>query len=106
MQLALARVGVDVGLFDALASSGGTTSTELACKTKVDIVLIGERSTRCISLISRWANCATERLLRYYQSVGMILQRGPDDFAPNNVTEALAWDGGRAGICVQCVSSS
>ncbi|KAK4653883.1 hypothetical protein QC762_511040 [Podospora pseudocomata] len=82
MQLALARVGVDTGIFRFLVVNNGTSSVELARERKVDLVL-------------------TQRLLRYYQSVGMILQKGPDEFAPNNVTEALAWEGGRAGICFQ-----
>ncbi|KAK0665928.1 S-adenosyl-L-methionine-dependent methyltransferase [Cercophora samala] len=82
MQLALARVGVDIGLFPLLVASKGCSSVDLAEKTKVDLVLM-------------------QRLLRYYQSVGMILQTGPDDFAANNITDTLAWEGGRAGICVQ-----
>ncbi|KAI1499972.1 S-adenosyl-L-methionine-dependent methyltransferase [Biscogniauxia marginata] len=82
MQLALARVGVDIRLFELLMASHGSTSSELALKTQVDIVLM-------------------KRLLRFYQSVGMISQRDADYFIPNNITDALAWEGGRAGICVQ-----
>ncbi|KAB5575467.1 S-adenosyl-L-methionine-dependent methyltransferase [Coniochaeta sp. 2T2.1] len=83
MHLALARVGVDIGLFELMGhGTRGSTSAELANKTGVDIVLM-------------------RRLLRFYQSVGMILQRGEDDFVSNNVTNALAWEGGRAGIRFQ-----
>jgi hypothetical protein len=38
-----------------------------------------------------------ERLLRYYQSFGMVSQLGNHAFAANNVTKALASLGGRAG---------
>lgn len=39
-----------------------------------------------------------ERLLRYYQSMGMISQVADDEYGPNNVTAALASTGGRSGI--------
>ncbi|KAL8652657.1 MAG: hypothetical protein Q9210_002551 [Variospora velana] len=42
-----------------------------------------------------------ERLLRYYQSVGMVSQTTDDAFASSNVTKALASDGGRSGIQMQ-----
>ena len=101
IQVALARVGVDVGLFEALVASNGSSSSDLAQRTKVDIVLLRKFG---IYLVIPWmwlAYGGVERLLRYYQAAGMIVQLGADDFAPNNITKALAWDGGRAGICVQ-----
>ncbi|EER29453.1 sterigmatocystin 8-O-methyltransferase precursor, putative [Coccidioides posadasii C735 delta SOWgp] len=84
MQLALARVGIDIRLFDILSEGNGSSFTheELAKKTKVDIVLM-------------------KRLLRYYQSVGMVLQLDEDTYTATNVTEALASDGGRYGVYIQ-----
>ncbi|GKZ28714.1 hypothetical protein AbraIFM66950_011781 [Aspergillus brasiliensis] len=85
MQVGLARVGVDTRLFEILCEEGNhrvVGHAQLASKTGVDPVLM-------------------KRLLRYYQSVGMISQPADDGFAPNNVTRALASEGGRSGICMQ-----
>lgn len=38
------------------------------------------------------------RLLRYYQSVGMVSQPAEDAYTSNNITEALSSAGGSAGI--------
>ncbi|KAL8996039.1 MAG: hypothetical protein Q9169_004351 [Polycauliona sp. 2 TL-2023] len=84
LQLGLARIGVDVHLFEILSEKDGSASTTevLAQKTGVDPVLM-------------------RRLLRYYQSVGMITQTMDGAYAASNVTKALASDGGRSGIQMQ-----
>ncbi|KAI1372862.1 putative sterigmatocystin 8-O-methyltransferase precursor [Hypoxylon crocopeplum] len=81
LQLGLARIGVETRLFEILAESDGHAlcNGELAHKTSVDPVLM-------------------KRLLRYYQSYGMLSQLGNDEYCPNNVTKALASRGGRSGI--------
>ncbi|RYP45750.1 hypothetical protein DL768_007958 [Monosporascus sp. mg162] len=42
MRAALARVGVDIRLFELLVASNGSSSSELALKTRVDIVLMSK----------------------------------------------------------------
>ncbi|KAI0013792.1 putative sterigmatocystin 8-O-methyltransferase precursor [Xylariaceae sp. FL0662B] len=81
LQLALARIGVETRLFEVLTEGNGRafTNRELAHKTSVDPVLM-------------------KRLLRYYQSYDMISQPGDDDYRSNNITDALASDGGQAAI--------
>ncbi|KAB8253594.1 hypothetical protein BDV32DRAFT_156006 [Aspergillus pseudonomiae] len=75
-------VGVNLRLFEMIRDSV-SSHAELAIKAKVDPVLM-------------------RRLLRYYQSVGMISQLGIDTFVANNVTNnALASDMGRSGIYMQ-----
>ncbi|KAL8919505.1 MAG: hypothetical protein Q9172_004959 [Xanthocarpia lactea] len=73
LQLGLARVGVDVRLFEILSQNDGSsfTNKELAHKTKVD------------------------------PSVGMVSQTAEDAYASTNVTKALASDGGHSGIQMQ-----
>ncbi|EMR64685.1 hypothetical protein MGN70_008615 [Eutypa lata] len=81
LQLPLARIGIETGVFELLSENDGSTATnaELAGKTKVDPVLM-------------------KRLLRYYQSMGMISQLADDEYGPNNVTTALASVGGKSGV--------
>ncbi|KAI1140004.1 putative sterigmatocystin 8-O-methyltransferase precursor [Hypoxylon sp. FL0543] len=81
LQLALARIGVEKRVFEILAGGDGHifTNAELAHQSGIDPVLM-------------------KRLLRYYQSYGMISQPGNDAYSRNNVTTALASDGGRSGI--------
>ncbi|KAE8370459.1 S-adenosyl-L-methionine-dependent methyltransferase [Aspergillus caelatus] len=81
LQVGLAQVGVDLRLFEMIRDSV-SSHAELATKAKVDPVLM-------------------RRLLRYYQSVGMISQLDTDTFVANNVTNALASDMGRSGIYMQ-----
>ncbi|KAI1407192.1 putative sterigmatocystin 8-O-methyltransferase precursor [Hypoxylon sp. FL1857] len=81
LQLSLARIGVEKRIFDILAEGNGQvlTNDELARQSSIDPVLM-------------------KRLLRYYQSYGMISQPGNNEYCSNNVTKALASDGGRSGI--------
>ncbi|KAI0008843.1 S-adenosyl-L-methionine-dependent methyltransferase [Xylariaceae sp. FL0662B] len=72
LQPALASVGIKTGLFKALAECDGSTITndELSRKTNIDPALM-------------------RRLLRYYQSLGMVSQLGPDSFGPSNTTKNM-----------------
>jgi len=76
----MARVGNDAGIFRTLvAAEGPLSSAALAEKTNVDPVLM-------------------TRLLRYYQSYGMIKEEAEDAFTANNVTDALGTSNGEGGI--------
>ncbi|OTA90053.1 hypothetical protein M434DRAFT_78600 [Hypoxylon sp. CO27-5] len=81
LQLVLARIGVEKRIFKILAEDDGHafTNGELAHQSSIDPVLM-------------------KRLLRYYQSQGMISQPGNDEYCSNNITKALASDGGQSGI--------
>ncbi|KAI3325423.1 S-adenosyl-L-methionine-dependent methyltransferase [Xylariaceae sp. AK1471] len=80
-QLPLALIGVETGLFDVLSDLRGVTATnaELARKTSVNPVLL-------------------RRLLRYYQSFGIVSQPGDDQYGANNITRALVSLGGRSAL--------
>ncbi|KAI0116525.1 S-adenosyl-L-methionine-dependent methyltransferase [Nemania sp. FL0031] len=80
-QLPLALIGVETGLFDVLAGLKGAlaTNAELAAKTGVDPALM-------------------KRLLRYYQSVGIVSQPGDDEYGASNITQALVSLGGRSAL--------
>ncbi|KAI1129770.1 S-adenosyl-L-methionine-dependent methyltransferase [Nemania abortiva] len=80
-QLPLALIGVETGLFDVLTALKGTlaTNAELAEKTGVDPALM-------------------KRLLRYYQSVGIVSQLDDDQYGANNITRALMSLGGRSAL--------
>ncbi|KAI0192155.1 S-adenosyl-L-methionine-dependent methyltransferase [Astrocystis sublimbata] len=81
LQVPLAQIGIDVKLFEHMAEMGSSTASvaTLAKDANVDPSLM-------------------KRLLRYYQSMGMVAQLGDDEYAPNNVTRAIATKGGRSGI--------
>lgn len=83
LQLALAKVGVDKGVFEILAEAkrGGKilTNASLADKAGIDPVLL-------------------KRILRYWQSLGTISQPDEDGYTANNVTDALASVQGRTAI--------
>ncbi|KAI1179887.1 S-adenosyl-L-methionine-dependent methyltransferase [Nemania sp. FL0916] len=81
LELSLAAVGVETRLFEILVEhkEEPTTTAELASKTKIDPVLL-------------------KRLLRYYQSFGMIDQLTDDQYQANNITSALVSPGGAAGV--------
>ncbi|KAI1120532.1 putative sterigmatocystin 8-O-methyltransferase precursor [Nemania abortiva] len=81
LQLVLARTGVDARIFSILTSAQGSglTNEELADKCDVDPFLM-------------------KRLLRYYQSHGMVTQLGNDKFGANNITKALGSKSGKSGI--------
>ncbi|KAJ8120520.1 hypothetical protein ONZ43_g2791 [Nemania bipapillata] len=81
LQLPLALVGVETHLFEVLTKHGqqGATNAELASTTGVDPVLM-------------------KRLLRYYQSFGMVSQPADDQYKANNITSAMVSLGGRAGV--------
>ncbi|CAJ2500565.1 Uu.00g034180.m01.CDS01 [Anthostomella pinea] len=81
LQLAIDRIGVETHLFEIMAEAEGSvfTNGELASKTNVDPVLM-------------------KRLLRYYQSCGMLSQPSDDSYSSNNITKALASTGGQSGI--------
>ncbi|KAJ0120808.1 O-methyltransferase [Diaporthe amygdali] len=71
LELPAAFIGVEKGIFSALASQAGTTSTEeLAEKTQIDPVLL-------------------KRLLRFYQANNMISQPGDDAYGANNITKGM-----------------
>ncbi|KAF2965716.1 hypothetical protein GQX73_g7861 [Xylaria multiplex] len=86
-QLPLALIGVETGLFDVLSGLKGAVAThaELTEKTGVDPDLL-------------------KRLLRYYQSFGIVSQPGDDEYAANNVTQALVSLGGRSALPFMCVA--
>ncbi|KAF3761234.1 S-adenosyl-L-methionine-dependent methyltransferase [Cryphonectria parasitica EP155] len=70
LELALARVGVEKGIFSIFASHAvAMTNAELSKKTQADPVLM-------------------KRLLRYYQSQEMISQLGDDSYRANYITKA------------------
>ncbi|KAK7755795.1 hypothetical protein SLS62_002080 [Diatrype stigma] len=71
LQLPLARIGVEKRIFELLSKRDGSTMTNAKL---------------------------AKRLLRYYQSMGMISQLADDEYGPNNVTKALATTGGQSGI--------
>ncbi|KAI1264328.1 S-adenosyl-L-methionine-dependent methyltransferase [Xylariaceae sp. FL1019] len=81
IQLSLAKIGHDTGLFDILTDLEGRSIThiELARRTQVNPSLMS-------------------RLLRYYQSFDMISQPDDDEFTANNVTRALVKPGGKSGV--------
>ncbi|KAI0389948.1 S-adenosyl-L-methionine-dependent methyltransferase [Xylariaceae sp. FL0594] len=87
LQLPLAVVGVETQLFDVLAKKkqnekeGDRVATiaELASSTNVDPVLM-------------------RRLLRYYQSFGIVDQLEADKFRANNITQALVSPGAKYGV--------
>ncbi|TGJ79387.1 hypothetical protein E0Z10_g9375 [Xylaria hypoxylon] len=81
LQLPLTLVGVETRLFEFLAQQEGKAAkvAELASMTKVDVVLM-------------------RRLLRYYQSFGMVDQLAEDQYLANNITSALALPAGRAAV--------
>ncbi|KAJ3565969.1 hypothetical protein NPX13_g7306 [Xylaria arbuscula] len=89
--LPFALVGVETRLFKILTEQQQPTNAELARRTNVDPVLM---SMPAWSHLGAMANSAcyvhVERLLRYYQSFGMIDQPS-DDYA-------LVSPGGRAGV--------
>ncbi|KAI0026095.1 putative sterigmatocystin 8-O-methyltransferase precursor [Xylariomycetidae sp. FL0641] len=79
LQLALARVGVEKGVFQNLAKYSALSNADLAAKTGISPALM-------------------KRLLRYYQSFDMISQPQDDIYKSNNVTKALASPTGESGI--------
>ncbi|KAI0550475.1 S-adenosyl-L-methionine-dependent methyltransferase [Xylaria curta] len=81
LQLPLALVGVETRLFEVLTERGQKESTnaELASMTNVDPILM-------------------KRLLRYYQSFGIVDQPADDRYRANNITSAMVSLGGRAGV--------
>ncbi|KAI0206668.1 S-adenosyl-L-methionine-dependent methyltransferase [Astrocystis sublimbata] len=80
-QLPLALIGVQTGLFDALSDLNGATSTDakLAEMTHMDAAFL-------------------RRLLRYYQSFGIISQTADCEYGANNITRALVSLGGRSAL--------
>ncbi|KAI1195961.1 S-adenosyl-L-methionine-dependent methyltransferase [Nemania serpens] len=72
LQGALAHVGIEKGIFELLAGQGnsGISSTALAQQTDIDPGLM-------------------KRLLRHYQSLGMVSQLGDDSFGPSKITKNL-----------------
>ncbi|KAI1744961.1 S-adenosyl-L-methionine-dependent methyltransferase [Xylaria scruposa] len=80
-QLPLALIGVETGLFDILSDLNGDAATndELAKKTSIDPALL-------------------RRLLRYYQSFGIISQSNDTEYGANNITRALVSLGGRSAL--------
>jgi transcription initiation factor IIE alpha subunit len=83
LQLALAKVGVEKGVFEILAAAKREgkvlANAELANKAGIDPALL-------------------KRILRYWESLGTISQPEEDAYTANNVTEALASVQGRTAI--------
>jgi len=80
LQLAGARLGIDLGIFNALASSEEPLSLETLAKP---------------------SNAAPEllaRILRYLASVGMLKETAKDKFAANNITKFLSHPGYQGSI--------
>ncbi|KAF2499929.1 S-adenosyl-L-methionine-dependent methyltransferase [Lophium mytilinum] len=71
LQVAMIKVGVDLGLFPALTQS----------KTPVTVAALAEKTSASSELL--------RRVLRYLASTGTIAETGTDTFAPNSVTRAL-----------------
>ncbi|KAI8626145.1 S-adenosyl-L-methionine-dependent methyltransferase [Xylariaceae sp. FL1651] len=80
-QLPLALIGLESGLLDILADLKGAaiSSAELSRRTDVDPALL-------------------ERLLRYYQSFGIISQLNDGQYCANNITRALVSLSGRSAL--------
>ncbi|KAL2789194.1 S-adenosyl-L-methionine-dependent methyltransferase [Aspergillus keveii] len=79
-QSALARVGIDLKLFNYLSESSTPSSIdELAAKTGAAPGLLG-------------------RILRYLSSMGIIKETAKDTFTPNNITQALAMPAIQSGV--------
>ncbi|MCJ1355674.1 MAG: hypothetical protein MMC33_005666 [Icmadophila ericetorum] len=80
LQPAMAKIGIDLNLFEILAASESPmSSATLAKQTGVDPILM-------------------KRMLRYYASFRMMLEEDEDKFTPSNVTKALVPDGSKAGV--------
>ncbi|PQE30043.1 hypothetical protein CJF32_00009466 [Rutstroemia sp. NJR-2017a WRK4] len=80
LQITMARVGVDLGIFDALMESKEPLSVEaLAEKTKAAEELLG-------------------RILRYLSANGQIQETSKDHFAPSPMTATLADKNYQGGI--------
>ncbi|KAI1123504.1 S-adenosyl-L-methionine-dependent methyltransferase [Nemania abortiva] len=81
LQLPLAFIGLETRLFEILVEHerGGATNAELASMTKVDPALM-------------------KRLLRYYQSFGMIDQPADDQYRANAMTSAMVLRAARSGV--------
>ncbi|KAJ2970115.1 hypothetical protein NUW58_g9796 [Xylaria curta] len=104
-QLPLALIGVETGLFDILSAlkGGAATNAELAEKTGVDPTLSSMTSISVVKCGLEVASNKTDaggvgRLLRYYQSFGMVSQPCDDRFSANNITRALVSLGGRSAL--------
>ncbi|KAF7508283.1 hypothetical protein GJ744_009428 [Endocarpon pusillum] len=79
LQIAGARIGIDLNLFNVLATSSPLTTRQFAQAKGANEALMG-------------------RLLRYLASVGMIKETGQDTFAATNITQTLATPGWQAGV--------
>ncbi|KAI1737711.1 S-adenosyl-L-methionine-dependent methyltransferase [Xylaria scruposa] len=81
LQLPLALVGLETRLFEVLTEYGQkeATDAELASMTNVDPILM-------------------KRLLRYYQSFGMVDQPADDLYRANSITSAMVSLGGRSAV--------
>ncbi|KAJ8130104.1 hypothetical protein O1611_g3524 [Lasiodiplodia mahajangana] len=79
LQLPLTLVGLETGLFETLEKKKEATNADLAIATKVDPILM-------------------KRLLRYYQSFGIVDQPSDDRYRANNITSAMISPGGLAGV--------
>ncbi|KAI0482300.1 S-adenosyl-L-methionine-dependent methyltransferase [Xylariaceae sp. FL0804] len=81
LQAAMAHIGIEKGIFKTLCEHPGQVmnSEGLAKITFIDLGLM-------------------RRLLRCYQSQGMVTQLGPDHYGPNNITRNLACPVGTAAV--------
>ncbi|KAI1366912.1 S-adenosyl-L-methionine-dependent methyltransferase [Xylaria arbuscula] len=81
LQLPLTIVGIETRLFEVLGNDNGETvdEEELAAITSVDPALL-------------------KRLLRYYQSFGMIDQPADDQYRANDITSAIISPCGRSAL--------
>ncbi|KAK5626151.1 hypothetical protein RRF57_001866 [Xylaria bambusicola] len=81
LSLPLTIVGIETRIFEVLSKERGKMidREELSIVTKTDPVLL-------------------KRLLRYYQSFGMLDQLGDDHYQANNMTSAIISPGGRSAL--------
>ena len=100
MQLAAARIGSDLKIFNILVDAKNPlTITEVAEKTgnHPDPLLLGESCSTCDTFRDAH-RCRIGRLLRYLASIGDIAESDKDVFTASNVTHALAIEGFQGGI--------
>lgn len=80
LQIAGARLGVDLAVFDALSRN----------KNPLSVVELAEQSGAAPELMGR--------ILRYLASIGMLKETGKDEFTANNITKVLADPNYQGGV--------
>lgn len=98
LQITAARIGVDLGIFDAIQESKDPISVEtLALKTNAASELLGMNihfpKTLKISILT-----SQGRILRYLASVGQIKETSKEHFSSSSTTPFLADKNYQGGI--------